>query len=163
MHRPYDTATYYQRLQLIRAKLPGISISTDVIVGFPTESEQHFQATYDFVQRCDFSFMHVFPYSPRAHTKAILLPSVVNGQQRKQRSQELLKVSEQQLQRHLHQMINQQVEVIVEKSNHGLSYGHCSEYYAVTIQGEYPRDTLVKVTINGADDTTLLGERVHGA
>ena len=78
MHRPYDTKIFAELIQKIRAKLPDVAITTDVIVGFPGETEENFAATKEFVRSCGFSKIHIFPFSPRKGTPAASFSGVVS-------------------------------------------------------------------------------------
>jgi threonylcarbamoyladenosine tRNA methylthiotransferase MtaB len=163
MNRPYTTTQYAMKLASIRQAVPNISISTDVIVGFPTETQSQFEQTFAFIQQCDFSFLHVFPYSPRAHTKAMLMTNVLNAEQRKARSRVLLNYSAQQLTNHLASMVGRQVMVLIEKHDQTDSVGHCSEYYQVQVKGIYASDSLLPVKVIASDDHQLYGEIVYAA
>ena len=78
MHRPYDTARFTELLEQIRAQVPDVGITTDVIVGFPGETEEDFQTTLHFAEKCGFAKMHIFPYSKRKGTPAEKMPNQVD-------------------------------------------------------------------------------------
>ncbi|MDE5867505.1 MAG: tRNA (N(6)-L-threonylcarbamoyladenosine(37)-C(2))-methylthiotransferase MtaB, partial [Anaeroplasmataceae bacterium] len=94
MERRYDLSFYEEKIKKIRLVRPDISITTDVIVGFPYETEEYFNETKEFVKKIGFSKLHVFPYSKRRGTKASLMPQVEENL-KKQRTTELLKLSNQ--------------------------------------------------------------------
>ena len=92
MHRPYDTKIFAELIQKIRAKLPDVAITTDVIVGFPGETEENFAATKEFVRSCGFSKIHIFPFSPRKGTPAASFSGVVSEKVKQRRAEELAEV-----------------------------------------------------------------------
>jgi len=89
MHRPYDTDKFAMLLEQIRKKAPGVAVTTDVIVGFPGESEEDFAATFRFVKQCAFAKMHIFPYSMRKGTPAAARKDQVPETVKKQRAEKL--------------------------------------------------------------------------
>ena len=94
MHRPYNTEEYYAKIGMIRKEIPNISISTDLIVGFPGESEELFQQTYTFLRKCNFSFLHVFPFSARNGTVAATMDGQIEESLKKARVRTCLALSE---------------------------------------------------------------------
>lgn len=85
MHRPYDTAKFAQLLQRIRSLVPNVAITTDVIVGFPGETEEDFQKSLDFIRQCRFSKIHIFPYSQRKGTPAATMPGQLSNKEKQER------------------------------------------------------------------------------
>ena len=94
MRRRYRRELYVEKVNKIKSIIPDCCIGVDIIVGFPTETEELFQETYDFIASLDISYLHVFSYSERANTKAVELKNVVTFQQKKERSQLLHKLSD---------------------------------------------------------------------
>ena len=92
MHRPYDTDKFAMLLEQIRKKAPGVAVTTDVIVGFPGESEEDFAATCRFVKQCAFAKMHIFPYSMRKGTPAAARKDQVPDTVKKQRAERLAEI-----------------------------------------------------------------------
>ncbi len=124
MNRKYDLAYFEKKLQ--------------VIVGFPSESEELFQQTLSTVRRFAFSKIHVFPYSLRSGTKAETLPMQVDPIEKKERAKKLLNVSKELEIEYFKKFLNKEVEVLVERVKDGYSYGHTGNYLAVKIKGEHP-------------------------
>lgn len=85
MHRPYTTADFAGLLERIRSLVPGVAITTDVIVGFPGETEEDFQASLDFIRSCQFSKIHIFPYSQRKGTPAAVMPGQLSNKEKQER------------------------------------------------------------------------------
>lgn len=131
MNRPYTISDYEKRINEIRKQITGISISTDVITGFPDESEAQFEDGCDCLKRLQFSFLHVFPFSKRDGTKAALMKNQLNNQIKKQRSARLNALSEKLYQRYQEGFVKQQVAVLWEEEANGMISGHTSEYLKV--------------------------------
>ena len=131
MNRPYTISDYEKRINEIRKQITGISISTDVITGFPDESEAQFEDGCDCLKRLQFSFLHVFPFSKRDGTKAALMKNQLNNQIKKQRSARLNALSEELYQRYQEGFVKQQVAVLWEEEANGMISGHTSEYLKV--------------------------------
>lgn len=133
MNRPYTSGEFYNRVQEIRQRFPLISISTDIIVGFVGESEEEFHATVDFVEKCRFSFMHVFPYSMRANTAAALMSGHLDANTKKTRARVLIEKSNQLKMRYDMQFVNKEVSVLFESFEKGVATGHTGEYVLVSV------------------------------
>lgn len=131
MNRPYNIEQFAQRMNEIRTLLPDISISTDVITGFPSESDAHFESGYQCLNELAFSFLHVFPFSKRDGTKAALMKGQLNNQVKKQRSTRLNRLSEALYQAYQRCFINRCVAVLWEEVKGDLMFGHTSEYLGV--------------------------------
>ena len=144
MRRPYTTAEYLARVEEIRARINDISVSCDLIVGFPGESDAHFEETLKFLRACRFSFLHVFPFSARAGTPAAEMEDQVRAEVKKQRAKICLNLSEELYDRYMESLLGKEAEVLVEKSEDGFSFGRCSEYAEVRIPGVFEKGTLVK-------------------
>jgi len=98
MKRRYSVSNYAQLVALIRSSVPDAAITTDIIVGFPGETDEEFEESYDFCRQTEFARIHVFPYSPRRETQAARLPHPVTAQVKKQRSQRMLALAEESMQ-----------------------------------------------------------------
>lgn len=131
MHRPYTIEEYEKRITLIRSKLPNISISSDVIVGFPGESEEQFQNTMDNIKRMQLSFLHVFPFSKRDGTKAADMKGQVDSRIKKERANRLIQLSNALYEQYKRSFISREVDVLWEKKEGTRMFGHTSEYLGV--------------------------------
>ncbi|MBR5919165.1 MAG: tRNA (N(6)-L-threonylcarbamoyladenosine(37)-C(2))-methylthiotransferase MtaB, partial [Prevotella sp.] len=94
MHRRYDTALFAHKIQLIKERMPDAFIGVDVMVGTRGETPEYFEACYEFLRSLDVTQLHVFPYSERPGTAALQIPHVVSDKEKKQRSQRLLRLSD---------------------------------------------------------------------
>jgi threonylcarbamoyladenosine tRNA methylthiotransferase MtaB len=136
MNRKYTPEQFLKKLQYLREKLPNIALTTDVIVGFPGESEEEFNETVDFIKKCGFNMLHVFPFSAREGTGAYLMKNQIDPRIKKQRVGVLLELSKQLWNDYVDKFINQDIEVLIEKNDESLneSYGHTNNYIDVKIK-----------------------------
>ena len=148
MNRKYDLEYFQNKIEIIRNIRPDISISTDIIVGFPGETEEDFNSTLIFSKQIGFSKIHAFPYSVRYGTAASKFPNQLDGTIKKERNHKLIELSNKLEIEYMNKFINKEVEVLVEKNIDGYSYGHTSNYLLVKIEGDYLPNTFVKVKIN---------------
>ena len=131
MGRPYTTAEFLDRIARIRSEIPDISISTDVIVGFPGEDEEEFYTTLTTIKKAAFSFMHVFPYSKRENTRAAEMDGQNSPQCKKQRVAAVQNLSFTLTESYLASFIGKTLDVIVEQTDGSNGFGHSSEYIPV--------------------------------
>ena len=134
MNRKYLREQFINRIKEIKKKIPDIMISSDVIVGFPEESEEDFLDTYNLCQEC-FDMLHVFQYSMRPGTVAAKMPNQIHPDIKKERSKILLDLSDKLYREYASKFINKEVTVLVEKYDEekGLNIGHTSNYLSVEI------------------------------
>lgn len=149
MNRKYDLDYFSQKISSIRHIRPTISLSTDIIVGFPGESEEDFQHTLAFAKEQKFSKIHVFPYSPRKNTPAAQFPHQIDGREKKRRAHELIHLSEELEKDYMKSNIGRKMHLLIETSEDGYSYGHTSNYLHGKIVGEYPSETNILVKVVG--------------
>ena len=163
MHRPYDTARFTQLLQQIRAQVPDVAITTDIIVGFPGETEEDFATTLAFAEKCGFAKMHIFPYSKRKGTPAEKMPNQVDEAVKGERAARLAAVDEKLHQAMLKQMVGKTEEVLFEQPVDAVHMeGLCGPYLRVVVPGtEELSNTIAKVRITGIVDDWLTGEVVR--
>lgn len=135
MNRKYTTADYYAKIVEIRSHFPDIAITTDVIVGFPGETEEEFRETYEFIKKVGFSSLHVFPYSRRSGTKAARMSNQVPDIIKSLRVNELLALSDELAQKYVAKFQDQVLDVIFEEKiteeNDEFMVGHTSNYIKV--------------------------------
>ena len=158
MNRKYDKEFFLNKINEIRSIRPNISITTDVIVGFPGETIEEFNETCEFSKLIGFTKIHVFPYSRRNGTKADLMSNQIDEKVKKERVSKLMQVSDELEKVYLDKFINQKVEVLVEKSCEGKSIGHTGNYLQVEINSECERNSLVYVIIKERNEKILNGE-----
>ena len=160
MNRPYTCDEYLNRLNEIREALPHISISTDVIVGFPGESENDFKESLSFMRKCAFSFLHVFPYSKREGTVAATMDHQLTMVEKKKRVKECLALSSELEEEYAKTFLNQEVEVLAEEVKDKYTKGYSSEYVSVLVEGNQPYGKIISVSIKDTKKGQLIGEKV---
>ena len=158
MNRRYDTERFYKSVTLLREFFPGVAITTDLITGFPGETEEEFQKTLDFIRRCEFAQIHVFPYSVRPGTRAAAmeqLPKSVKEERAARAGEVAARLHEQYLQ----SCVGQVYPVLFEQpGQEGEFTGHAPNYMEVTAPGEDLHNCLRPVRITGVKGTILKGE-----
>lgn len=158
MNRPYTIAWFMERVDYIRSLIPDISISSDVITGFPQESEEQFQDTLDNIARMRLSFLHVFPYSRRDHTAAAQMSGHLENKIKKERASRLANLSKQLYTAYKQNFIGKEVSVIFEKEKDGKLIGHSSEYLEVAAAAPLAwLHTMHTVRITALDGDLLVG------
>lgn len=158
MNRPYTIAWFMERVDYIRSLIPDISISSDVITGFPQESEEQFQDTLDNIARMRLSFLHVFPYSRRDHTAAAQMSGHLENKIKKERASRLANLSKQLYTAYKQNFIGKKVSVIFEKEKDGKLIGHSSEYLEVAAAAPLAwLHTMHTVRITALDGDLLVG------
>ncbi len=145
MHRPYTTKEFLSRVNEIRNRIPDISISTDLIVGFPMESEEEFQETLDFLNEIKFSFIHVFPFSSKEGTPAFSMKGQVDEKTKKKRAALVGKRSQQGYHEYMRSFVGQEMDVLIETiDDEGQSHGHTSEYIPIVIMDRLKPNSMIK-------------------
>lgn len=166
MHRRYDTALFAAKIDKVKQLMPDAFIGVDVIVGTRGETEELFAEARDFMQRVDVSQYHVFSYSERPGTKALEIPHVVTPEQKHERSQQILAISESKLTAFYDRFKGQVRPVLLEHSRKAhLMNGFTDNYIKVEVQVEFPKEMdgkIVSVRLGewNKDKTALKGELV---
>ena len=135
MNRKYDTKYFKEKIDKIRTIRPDISISTDVIVGFPGETEEDFIESMDFINSMKFSKIHVFPYSKREGTKAATFDNQIDEKVKKDRARLLIKLSKKLEIEYMDKFMGKEVSFIPEVFDNGFVYGHTGNYLYVKANG----------------------------
>ena len=159
MNRKYDRDFFRKKIKEIRNIRNDISITTDIIVGFPDETRENFMETCDFAKEIGFSKIHVFPYSRRNGTKADTMPNQIDEKIKKERVNTLIEISNELEKNYLDNFIGKEVEVLTEVTKDNKSIGHTENYLKVVINGEFEKNSLVKVLIKKRIDNYLEGEK----
>ena len=131
MNRKYDLDYFFHKIEQIRKIRPNISITTDLIVGFPGESEELFEKTIETCKKINFSKIHVFPYSERKGTSSSRMENKIDNKIKKERAKKLIEVSKELEINYMNNFINQTVEVLIEEHKDGYSMGHTGNYLHV--------------------------------
>ncbi len=133
MNRKYNKEQFLKKLHTIREAVPDIALTTDVIVGFPGETDEEFNETVDFIKECDFNMLHVFPFSAREGTGAYLMKNQIDPKIKKQRAAVLLELSKKLWDKYTDKFVDKDIEVLVEKLEDGNAIGHTTNYIDVKI------------------------------
>lgn len=158
MNRKYDLKYFENKLKEIRKIRPDISITTDIIVGFPNESEEDFLDTIENSKKFAFTKIHVFPYSDRKGTASSEMTGHIDGNIKKERARRLLMVSKKLEKEYANKFIGKSLEVLFEEVKDGVSIGHTSNYLKVKVKGEISTNTFKNVKIKSYLMESLIGE-----
>ena len=134
MNRKYTTEEFKQVTELLRKYLKDVNLTTDIIVGFPGETEEEFNITYKFLEDIAFYKMHVFKYSKRDGTVAAKMPNQVDGNIAEERSEKLIKLSEKNMKMYNEKYIGREVEVLFEEKQDEFWVGHTRNYMVVKVK-----------------------------
>ena len=158
MNRKYDSNRYYESVKFLHEVYDRPAITTDLIVGFPGETEDEFQQTLDFIQKCAFSAMHIFPYSKRPGTPAAKLPGQVLNAVKEERAHRAAQIARTMQDAYLDSWVGETVPVLFEEERDGLWRGHTTRYCEVTVQSAQPlHNQLRQVRLTGRDGGALQG------
>ena len=128
MNRRYTTEQFKEIAHLLRKNFSDAILTTDIIVGFPGESEEEFKTTYKFLEEIKFYKMHIFKYSPRKGTKAEKMENQIDGNKKEERSKKLIELSNKNEREYNQKYIGQDVEVLFEEEKNGVWQGHTKNY-----------------------------------
>ena len=158
MRRKYDTARYYESVQLLKAHFPGCAVTTDMIVGFPGETEAEFAESLAFIQRCGFAAMHVFPYSRRPGTPADQMPGQLGNAVKEARSAAAIAVAAKMNRSFRQAMIGTVQNVLFEELADGFWTGHAPNSIRVYAPGTELHNRVLPVRITSLYEDGVLGE-----
>ena len=148
MHRKYDMKYFFNKIAEIRSIRPNISITTDIIVGFPGEDERMFQETYENASKLKFSKIHVFPYSKRNGTVASRMKDV-DDKEKTNRVHKLLELSNILEKEYEDKFIGKKVSVLIEEVKDNCSIGHTSNYLRVVVPKVLEKNQIYEVEYTG--------------
>ncbi len=158
MNRRYTVSEFREVTKNLREAFEEVVLTTDVIVGFPGETDEEFETTYKFLKEINFYKMHVFPYSQRKGTKAATMENQVETAKKEERSRKLIELSNQNEQEFLNKYIGTNVEVLFEQEDKEYIKGHTKNYLEVAVnKGEAQENDLKYVKITKSQDVRLLG------
>ena len=160
MNRKYDRKMYKEKVDLIREVFPNAGLTTDIIVGFPGESQRNHEETMEFVDDIKFAKTHLFKYSPREGTRAAKMTGQVDGNIKKQRLHDLEKIEEKNRMAFLEEQIGKVLEVLIESKSdlEGYSGGYSTNYLKVNVKNQIPANTIASVKITDIIKGELVGE-----
>jgi threonylcarbamoyladenosine tRNA methylthiotransferase MtaB len=158
MNRLYDLDFFLKRINYIRKKIPNISITTDLIVGFPGETEELFQETIKTLNKIKFTKIHTFPYSKRSGTKAASMPNHIDGNTKKCRVKEVLNLSDKSELEFYQKNINKEFDGIIETRKDNKKIVITSNYIPVEIDTNLDNNTTVNIKITKIQDDKIIGK-----
>lgn len=163
MNRKYDTVIYKQKVEEIRQVFPNAGITTDIIVGFPGETEENHKQTMEYAEEIKFSKMHLFKYSPREGTRAAKMSNQIDSKTKKNRLHDLEKIEEANRKEFLNKQIGKTLSVLIESKSdlEGYSGGHSTNYLKVNVKENIAANTIIDVNITNIIDDELVGEIVE--
>src|SRR5699024_6651061 len=148
MRRKYTMDFYESRILRLKEMMPGAAITSDVIVGFPGETEEEFMETYNFIKKHHFSELHVFPYSTRTGTPAARMKDQIDNETKYERVQRLIELSDELALSYAEKFKDDVLEIIPEKIEDGMLVGHADNYMKIAVNGdESLTGELVKVKV----------------
>ena len=156
MNRKYDTARYLESVELLNRHFHRPAVTTDMIVGFPGETEEEFSTTLDFIRKCGFAQMHLFPYSIRPGTPAAKMEQVT-AQVKEERARRAAEVAAQMHRDYLEGCVGEVYPVLFEQPKDGRYAGHAPNYMEVFAEGEDLHNEVRSVRITGTDGRVLFG------
>lgn len=162
MNRKYDTGRFYESVVLLRRFFPGCAVTTDMIVAFPGETEAEFQESLEFIRKCDFSAMHIFPYSRRPGTPADKMPGQHGNAVKEERSRRAMAVAEEMNRRYREAMVGTVQPVLFETEENGWWAGHAPNYIKVYAQGENLHNRVLPVVVDGLHGDGVTGRIQEG-
>ena len=156
MNRKYDTARYLESVELLNRHFHRPAVTTDMIVGFPGETEEEFSTTLDFIRKCGFAQMHLFPYSIRPGTPAAKMEQV-SAQVKEERARRAAEVAARMHRDYLEGCVGEVYPVLFEQPKDGRYAGHAPNYMEVFAEGEDLHNEVRSVRITGTDGRVLFG------
>ena len=160
MKRKYTAEEYLASLNRLRETFPGCAVTTDMIVGFPGETEAEFEESLDFIQKCAFAEMHIFPYSRRPGTPAADMPGQLGNAVKEVRSHAAIAVARRMSESYRRGIVGTAQQLLVEGMEDGFSVGHAMNYVKIYLPGEFPRNEIQNVTVTGLHEDGVTAERI---
>ena len=157
MNRKYDTAAFFAVTERLRRAFPGCALTTDLIPGFPGETEEDQAQTLAFVEKCGFADMHVFPYSRRPGTRADAMPDQCTAAVKSRRAAEVSALAEQMRERYLASQVGRELTVLFESGEGEGSVGHSENYLLVRVGEPQLHGQVKTVKITGVSNGELVG------
>ena len=157
MNRRYTTEEFEKGVELLRKYYKNVALTTDIIVGFPGETEEEFNKTYEFLKKINFYQMHIFKYSPRKGTKAAVMPNQIDGSIKEQRSAKLIDLSHNNEVIYNEAEVGKELEVLWEEREGEYIKGHTTNYKIVKMPYKQIENTISKAKIEKVENLELIG------
>ena len=158
MHRKYDSARYLQSVELLHRYFPGCAVTTDLIVGFPGETEEEFSESLAFLKTCGLSMFHIFPYSRRKGTPAADMPGQIPNAVKERRAAEAASAAAELEAQYHTSMLGTTQQVLFEQEENGLYAGHAMNYIKVYVQAADLHNEIRAVRVTELYRDGVLGE-----
>jgi len=159
MNRRYTTEQFRTIVKLLRNAYDDVNLTTDIIVGFPEETEEEFNKTYQFLKEIKFYKMHIFKYSPRKGTKAAVMKNQISGNIKEERSRKLIELSNKNEKEYNNKYVGKEIEVLFEEKKLGIYQGHTANYIMVHCKSkENLENKLKNVTCNEVGEEYIIAE-----
>lgn len=142
MNRRYTTSQFRKIVEMLRKNYEDVILTTDIIVGFPGETEKEFEETYKFLKEIKFYKMHIFKYSPRKGTKASSMKKQIDGNKKEQRSQKLIELSNENEKEYNETYVGKTVQVLFEEEKEGVYKGHTKNYIQAYLNEQDNKESL---------------------
>ena len=159
MNRQYTSEEYAARIACIRKYMPNAAITTDVIAGFPGETEEEHRETLEFIRKIGFARLHVFPYSIREGTAAAKRTDQIDKAVKERRAHELMESGRQMEHAYIDSQLNSLEEILAEEQNGRFTTGYTRHYIHARIEGEYTQGTILSVRLCERENETVICER----
>ena len=159
MNRRYTTKEFENVTNLIKENYPNVALTTDIIVGFPGETDKEFLQTYQYLDKINFYKMHIFKYSPRKGTKAAVMENQIDGNLKELRSNKLIELSNKNQKQQNEKYIGKELEVLFEEQEREYIKGHTTNYIMVYVKTS---DTSIENTIKIVKIIDTQGESLIG-
>jgi len=144
MNRRYTTEQFKTIIKMLRKTYKDVNLTTDIIVGFPGETEEEFKITYEFLKQIKFYKMHIFKYSPRKGTKAAKMEMQISGEIKEERSKKLIELSNKNQKEYNTKYLDREVDVLFEEEKKGVYEGHTQNYIKVYCRSEEIKENEIK-------------------
>lgn len=160
MNRKYTTEDFEKVVERLRNAFPNVALTTDIIVGFPDETDEEFNTTYEYLKKIKFYKMHVFKYSQRKGTRAAVMPNQIDGNIKEERSHKLIELSNKNEEEFLDRYIGKEVYVLFEQEEGEYIKGHTSNYLVVKVNEKRLENKMLKVKVTNRESDELIGKIV---
>ena len=157
MNRKYTTEDFDLVVNRLRKTFPNVALTTDIIVGFPGETEEEFNITYKYLEKVNFYKMHIFKYSQRKGTRAAVMPNQIDSSIKEKRSHKLIELSNKNEKEFLNRYIGKTVEVLFEQEEGEYTKGHTSNYIIVKTKKKNIENKIEKVEVIKREELELIG------